>query len=47
MVENELVMKTDAYENEKIIYLNGEYWYLSGGGLLSMKAMIEEVEQAL
>ena len=47
MVENELVMKTDAYANEKIIYLNGEYWYLSGGGLLSMKAMVEEVEQAL
>lgn len=47
MVENELVMKTDAFENEKIIYLNGEYWYLSGGGLLSMKEMIKEVEQAL
>ena len=47
MVENELVMKTDAYKNEKIIYLNGEYWYLSGGGLLSIKEMIKEVEQAL
>ena len=47
MVENELVMKTDAFENEKIIYLNGEYWYLSGGGLFSMKEMIKEVEQAL
>ena len=47
MVENELVMKTDAFENEKIIYLNGEYWYLSGGGLVSVKEMIKEVEQAL
>lgn len=46
-VENELVKKTDAYKNDKIVYLNGEYWYLSGGGLLSMKAMIEEVESAL
>lgn len=46
-VENELVKKTDAYKNGKIVYLNGEYWYLSGGGLLSMKAMIEEVESAL
>ncbi|MDW0117993.1 siderophore ABC transporter substrate-binding protein [Sporosarcina thermotolerans] len=43
-VENELVKKTDAYKNGKIIYLNGEYWYLSGGGLLSMKEMIKEVE---
>jgi len=47
MVENDLVMKTDAYKNEKIIYLNGEYWYLSGGGLKSMKEMIKEVEAAL
>lgn len=46
-IENELVKKTDAYKNDKIVYLNGEYWYLSGGGLLSMKAMIEEVESAL
>ena len=47
MVENELVMKTDAYKNDKIIYLNGDYWYLSGGGLLSMKEMIKELESAL
>lgn len=46
-VENDLVKKTDAYKNNKIIYLNGEYWYLSGGGLMSMKEMIEEVETAL
>ena len=46
-VENDLVKKTDAYKNNKIIYLNGEYWYLSGGGLLSMKEMIEEVEAGL
>jgi len=46
-VENELVKKTNAYKNGKIIYLNGEYWYLSGGGLLSMKEMIEEVEAGL
>ena len=46
-IENDLVMKTEAYKNDKIIYLNGEYWYLSGGGLLSMKEMIKEVEAAL
>ena len=46
-IENDLVMKTDAYKNEKIVYLNGEYWYLSGGGLLSMKEMIKEMEAAL
>ncbi|MGN7386414.1 siderophore ABC transporter substrate-binding protein [Sporosarcina sp. SAFN-015] len=46
-IENDLVKKTNAYKNNKIIYLNGEYWYLSGGGLLSMKEMIKEVEAAL
>ena len=46
-IENDLVIKTDAYKNDKIVYLNGEYWYLSGGGLLSMKEMVKEVEAAL
>ncbi|WP_186672321.1 siderophore ABC transporter substrate-binding protein [Sporosarcina sp. BP05] len=46
-IENELVMKTNAYKNDKIVYLNAEYWYLSGGGLISMKEMIKEVEAGL
>jgi len=46
-VENDLVKKTEAFQNDSVIYLDGEYWYLSGGGLKSMKEMIKEVEQAL
>ena len=46
-VENDLVKKTKAFENDKIVYLDGEYWYLSGGGLKSMKEMIKEVEAGL
>lgn len=46
-LENELVQKTDAFKNDKIIYLNADYWYLSGGGLQSVKEMIKEVEAAL
>ena len=42
-----LVKKTNAYKNDKIVYLNADYWYLSGGGLLSMKEMIKEVEAGL
>ncbi|SEJ75235.1 iron complex transport system substrate-binding protein [Bhargavaea ginsengi] len=45
--ENDLVQKTNAYKNDKIHYLNGEYWYLSGGGLQSMKEMISEIEGSL
>lgn len=45
-IENDLVKKTTAYKDGKIIYLDADYWYLSGGGLQSMKAMIKSVEQA-
>ncbi|MFS0643390.1 siderophore ABC transporter substrate-binding protein [Siminovitchia sp. 179-K 8D1 HS] len=45
-IENELVKKTNAFKNGKIIYLDADYWYLSGGGLQSMKEMIGEVEKA-
>ncbi|MGS4344176.1 siderophore ABC transporter substrate-binding protein [Myroides odoratus] len=44
---NALVQQTNAYKNDKIIFLNPETWYLSGGGLKSIKMMIEEVENAV
>lgn len=46
-IENELVQKTNAYKNEKIVYLNGGPWYLSGGGLQSMKQMVEDANAGL
>ncbi|MRX73842.1 ABC transporter substrate-binding protein [Bacillus lacus] len=46
-VENDLVKKTSAFENGKIVYLDGGIWYLSGGGLQSVNLMMEEVEKAL
>ncbi|GIN99226.1 putative ABC transporter solute-binding protein YclQ [Siminovitchia terrae] len=45
-IENDLVKKTTAYKDGKIIYLDADYWYLSGGGLKSMKEMVKSVEQA-
>jgi iron complex transport system substrate-binding protein len=42
-VENELVQKTTAYKEGKIIYLDPDAWYLSGGGLKSVKLMAEEI----
>lgn len=47
ILDNALVAKTNAAKNGKIIYLDPEYWYLSGGGLESLKAMIEEVSKAI
>lgn len=46
-IENELVKKTNAYKNNRIIYLNPNYWYLSGGGLISVTEMINEVEKGI
>lgn len=46
-IENSLVEKTNAYKNDAIYYLDPNYWYLSGGGLLSIKEMISEIEKAL
>ncbi|MFC5465076.1 siderophore ABC transporter substrate-binding protein [Lederbergia graminis] len=47
VVENEIVEKTNAYKNDNIIYLDPDFWYLSGGGLKSVSAMVEEVQSAL
>ena len=46
-IENELVQKTTAFKEDKIIYLNPDSWYLSGGGLKSVKIMAEEIEASL
>ncbi|WP_175638189.1 siderophore ABC transporter substrate-binding protein [Metabacillus schmidteae] len=42
-MENDIIKKTDAYTNEKIVYLDGPLWYLGGGGLQAELAKIEEV----
>lgn len=42
-MENEIIKKTEAYKNNRIIYLDGPLWYVSGGGLQSELAKIEEI----
>ena len=46
-INNPIISKTNAALNDKIIYLDPEYWYLSGAGLKSFKVMSEEVFKAL
>lgn len=45
-LENELVQKTTAYQEDKIIYLDPDYWYLSGGGLQSVSQMVTDIQSA-
>jgi iron complex transport system substrate-binding protein len=47
VLENELVKGTNAYKNDRIVYLDPSIWYLSGGGLVSMAEMVDEVAQGL
>jgi len=47
IVENSLMKDTKAFQNDKIIYLNADYWYLSGGGLVSMTKMIDEIDASI
>lgn len=46
-IENDIVNKTNAAQNDNIIYLDPEVWYLSGGGIESENAKIDAVLEAL
>ena len=45
-IENEIVAATNAAKNGKIIYLDPQYWYLSGGGIQSETAKLDDVLNA-
>ncbi len=47
IVETSLVKNTNAYKNGNIVYLNADYWYLSGGGLISFGEMVSQIEKAV
>ncbi|MFF2178240.1 siderophore ABC transporter substrate-binding protein [Lysinibacillus sp. NPDC058147] len=42
-IENEIVSATNAAKNGKIVYLDPQVWYLSGGGLTSETQKVEDV----
>ena len=46
-LENDLVKQTNAYKNDKIVYLDPFMWYLSGGGIQSVTSQIEDVSKSL
>ncbi|WP_042461569.1 siderophore ABC transporter substrate-binding protein [Neobacillus dielmonensis] len=46
-VENDLVKKTTAYKNGKIIYLDPINWYIAGNGIESTQLMVDDVKAAL
>lgn len=46
-IENDIINKTTAAQNGKIVYLDGALWYLSGGGLQSELLKIQEIIEKL
>ena len=47
LFENELMAKTDAYQNGNIVYLNPSVWYTATGGFTSTMMMVEEIDNAI
>ena len=48
IVENELVMGTDAYKNDNIVYLaNPTIWYTAEGGITALDIMLQDLESEL
>lgn len=47
LFDNELIAKTNAYKNDKIVYLDPVIWYTSVGGFTSTLKMVEEVDAAI
>lgn len=44
ILDNEIINKTQAYKNNRIIYLEPSIWYLAEGGLNSLDMMISDLE---
>lgn len=47
VMDNELVQKTSAYQNEQIVYLTPTVWYLAEGGITAMDVMLDDLENGM
>lgn len=42
-VENALIKQTNAYRQGKLFYLDPNVWFISGGGLTSVRLMVDDI----
>lgn len=48
IMENELVMGTDAYKNGNVVYLeHPAVWYTAEGGINALDLMLQDLESVL
>ncbi|CAK7052525.1 ABC transporter [Tissierella sp. P1] len=45
--DNDIIKQTQAYKNDKIIYLSSQVWYVASGGLTGTMTMIEDIQSGL
>jgi len=46
LLDNELVRQTNAWKKDQVVYLNGQNWYLVGGGLGALHSTINQLSEA-
>ncbi|OOO00255.1 MAG: hypothetical protein ATN35_08435 [Epulopiscium sp. Nele67-Bin004] len=46
LLDNEIMNQTQAFQNDNIIYLEPNIWYLVEGGLTAMDVMLSDIESA-
>lgn len=47
VLDNDLIKSTNAYENNRITYLDSEIWYVASGGFTGTMKMLGEVQSAI
>ncbi|KQT54878.1 iron ABC transporter substrate-binding protein [Aureimonas sp. Leaf454] len=47
MLDNELVARTKAWRDGRVVYLDPARWYLVSGGLTALQANVDQLSQAL
>lgn len=47
VMDNEIVHKTDAYQNDRIVYLTPDVWYLTEGGITATDTMLKDLEAGI
>ena len=47
VLDNEIVHRTPAWQNDKVVYLDPFAWYLAPGGIGSVRNMLDTIESSL
>lgn len=47
LLETDTIKNTNAYKNDRVVYLTPDLWYLSGGGLKSLSLQLDEAIAAI